>query len=86
VSIVGCKLTNIGEEELEHIGRAHNGTVAMSGRKFEGVIDDVCGLNWGNLVEDDLVNVAWAYYYFSVQFRERLEIARARRSVLRGLF
>jgi hypothetical protein len=48
----------------------------MSSRKFEGVIDDICALNWGNLVEDDLVGVAWAYYYFSVQFRECLEIAR----------
>ena len=48
----------------------------MSSQKFEGVIDDLCGLNWRNLVEDDLVSVAWVYYYFSVQFRECLEIAR----------
>ena len=48
----------------------------MSSQKFEGVIDDICGLNWRNLVEDDLVSVAWVYYYFSVQFRECLEIAR----------
>ena len=48
----------------------------MSSQKFEGVIDDICGLNWRNLVEDDLVSVAWVYYYFSVQFRESLEIAR----------
>jgi hypothetical protein len=43
---------------------------------FEDVIDDICGLNWVKLVEVDLVSVAWAYYYFSVQFRECLEIAR----------
>lgn len=43
---------------------------------FQDVIDDICALNWGNLVEDDLVNVAWVYYYFSIQFRESLEIAR----------
>jgi hypothetical protein len=48
---------------------------ARSGLAFEGVIDDICGLNWVDLVEDDLVSVAWAYYYFSVQFRECLEIA-----------
>ena len=42
----------------------------MSSQKFEGVIDDICGLNWRNLVEDDLVSVAWVYDYFSVQFRE----------------
>jgi hypothetical protein len=49
---------------------------ARSESAFEGVIDDICGLNWVHLVEDDLVSVAWAYYYFSVQFRECLEIAR----------
>ena len=43
---------------------------------FQDVINDICALNWGNLVEDDLVNVAWVYYYFSIQFRESLEIAR----------
>ena len=49
---------------------------AQSGLAFEGVIEDICGLNWVNLAEDDLVSVAWVYYYFSVQFRECLEIAR----------
>jgi hypothetical protein len=49
---------------------------ANSASQFEGVIDDICGLNWPNLGENDLVSVAWAYYYFSVQFRECLEIAR----------
>ena len=43
---------------------------------FRDVIDNICALNWGNLVENDLVNVAWVYYYFSIQFRESLEIAR----------
>lgn len=43
---------------------------------FERVIDDICGLNWTRLSEEDLVGVAWAYYYFSMQFRECLEIAR----------
>jgi hypothetical protein len=47
-----------------------------SGSAFQGVIDDICALNWDNLVEDDLVSVAWVYYYFSIQFRESLEIAR----------
>jgi hypothetical protein len=49
----------------------------MSDQKtFEDVIDEICDLNWVKLVEEDLVSVAWAYYYFSVQFRESLEIAR----------
>lgn len=43
---------------------------------YEGVIDGICNLNWVGLDEDDLISVAWAYYHFSVQFRECLEIAR----------
>jgi hypothetical protein len=44
---------------------------------YQREIDDICGLNWEALTRDDLTNVAWAYYYFSVQFRENLEITRA---------
>ena len=33
-------------------------------------------LDWGKLTEEDLIGVAWVYYYFSIQFRESLEIAR----------
>ena len=43
---------------------------------FERIIDDICNLNWSNVGEEDLVAIAWAYYFFSVQFRECLEIAR----------
>jgi hypothetical protein len=43
---------------------------------YEQVIDDICDLNWINLTQEDLVNVAWVYYYFSIQFREGLEVAR----------
>jgi hypothetical protein len=43
---------------------------------YERVIDEICGLNWPSLTRDDLIGVAWVYYYFSVQFREGLEIAR----------
>jgi hypothetical protein len=42
---------------------------------YEGVIDEICGLQWKSLTIEDLTDVAWAYYYFSVQFRENLEIA-----------
>jgi len=41
----------------------------------ERVIDEICGLRWKVLTIDDLTDVARAYYYFSVQFRENLEIA-----------
>lgn len=43
---------------------------------YEGVIADICDLSWTSLTLDELTSVAWAYYYFSVQFRESLEIAR----------
>ena len=47
------------------------------GFSYEQVIDDICDLKWSHLDREDLVNVAWVYYYFSVQFRENLEIARS---------
>jgi hypothetical protein len=43
------------------------------------VIDEICSLNWRNLSADDMTAVAWAYYYFSIQFRENLRIACASR-------
>ena len=43
---------------------------------YEQIIDEICNLNWVTLTGEDLVRVAWAYYHFSVQFRECLEIAR----------
>ena len=43
---------------------------------YERVIDEICNLSWATLNEEDLIRVAWAYYHFSVQFRECLEIAR----------
>jgi hypothetical protein len=42
---------------------------------YEIVIDEICRLSWEKLTKDQLVDVAWAYYYFSIQFRENLEIA-----------
>jgi hypothetical protein len=44
--------------------------------RYERTIEDICSLNWSELTRSDLVSVAWAYYYFSVQFRENLELAR----------
>jgi hypothetical protein len=43
---------------------------------YQELITDICNLNWRGLTRDDLINIAWAYFYFSVQFRENLEIAR----------
>ena len=44
---------------------------------YERVVDDICQLRWTRLTVGDLIDVAWAYYYFSIQFRENLEIAIA---------
>jgi hypothetical protein len=52
------------------------GVTMMEGPKFERVISEISGLNWARLTEHDLADVARAYYYFSIQFRESLEIAR----------
>jgi len=45
---------------------------------FESVIDSICRMAWAELDNDEIMRVAKAYYYFSIQFRENLEIARAR--------
>src|SRR5580693_7356711 len=52
---------------------AHTETPALA---YEQVIGEICNLSWTTLSEEDLIRVAWAYYHFSVQFRECLEIAR----------
>jgi hypothetical protein len=41
----------------------------------EALVNEICSLNWRDLTESDLTAIAWAYYFFSVQFRENLEIA-----------
>jgi hypothetical protein len=48
----------------------------LDGFAYERVIDEICNLDWASLTQEDLINVAWVYYYFSIQFRESLEIAR----------
>lgn len=45
---------------------------------FHSVIDAVCRMAWADLDSDEVMRVATAYYFFSVQFRENLEIARER--------
>jgi len=52
---------------------------AMTGARFvfESVIDGICRMAWDELDSDEVMRVAKAYYYFSIQFRENLEIARA---------
>jgi hypothetical protein len=45
---------------------------------FHSVIDGICRMAWDELDSDEVMRVAKAYYYFSIQFRENLEIALAR--------
>jgi hypothetical protein len=40
---------------------------------YQPVIDEICDLQWSVLGREQLSAVAWAYYYFSIQFRENLE-------------
>jgi hypothetical protein len=44
--------------------------------EFQKVVDGICGLRWEAIDAESLTYVAWAYYYFSIQFRENLEVAR----------
>jgi hypothetical protein len=44
-------------------------------RTYETVIDKICAMPWDWLTSEEVLQVAKAYYYFSVQFRENLEIA-----------
>ncbi len=44
--------------------------------EFDRVVNEIYHLKWQELTEDELLDAAWAYYFFSVQFRENLQIAR----------
>jgi hypothetical protein len=44
---------------------------------FRKIIDEIFEMAWNELDSDEVMRVAKAYYYFSIQFRENLEIACA---------
>src|SRR5579863_4331073 len=44
---------------------------------FDNVIDEICLMPWEMITTQQITSVARAYYYFSIQFRENLEIARS---------
>ncbi len=46
-------------------------------QRYELVVENIANLAWPSLSREELAAVAWGYYYFSVQFRESLEIACA---------
>lgn len=47
----------------------------MNIARFREVISEIATFRWTSLTAEELTAAAWAYYYFSVQFRENLEIA-----------
>ena len=49
--------------------------VRPESRECATVIDEMCALSWSDLGKNALTDVAWVYHYFSIQFRENLEIA-----------
>jgi len=44
-------------------------------QRYRLVVDEIAGLAWPSLTQDDLIRAAWGYYFFSVQFRESLDLA-----------
>lgn len=42
---------------------------------YLAIVDRICDMQWSILTEDEILRVAQAYHYFSVQFRENLDIA-----------
>jgi hypothetical protein len=48
---------------------------ALKSRAYERVVAEIGALDWEGRSEQEMVTAAWAYYYFSIQFRENLEIA-----------
>ena len=47
----------------------------ISSQRYLHIVEDICSLRWASLTRNQLIAVAWAYYFFSVQFRENLEMA-----------
>jgi hypothetical protein len=43
---------------------------------YRAMIQEICDLGWSTLGRDGVIDAAWAYYFFSVQFQENLEVAR----------
>jgi hypothetical protein len=75
---VNINLSKAGEEAM-------SGSTVVSFRRqagarprfvFHSVIDGICRMGWDELNSDEVMRVATAYYFFSVQFRENLEVAR----------
>jgi hypothetical protein len=49
---------------------------AVMSLEYRRVVDEISDWDWAALTSEDMVAAACAYYYFSIQFRESLEVAR----------
>ena len=49
--------------------------MAVIGPNTDQAVANIVNRDWRNLSEAEMVSATWAYYFFSVQFRENLEIA-----------
>jgi hypothetical protein len=59
-------------------GELRNNKLLLDGHPdflYKRAIEEICNLNWHLLKREDLISIAMIYYYFSIQFRENLEIA-----------
>jgi hypothetical protein len=52
-------------------------TQSLRPYEFPRVIAEISGFNWADLTQEQSIHAAWAYYFFSIQFRENLQIACA---------
>ena len=50
---------------------------ALVSLEYRRIVDEICAWDWARLTSDEMVAAAVAYYYFSIQFRESLEVARS---------
>jgi hypothetical protein len=53
----------------------HRQAMAAGSISYLSIVDDICCLPWEKIDSSEILQVAHAYYYFSIQFRENLEIA-----------
>ena len=48
---------------------------AIAACSYNMVVNEIVALNWKTLSREEMKDVAWAYYFFSIQFRESLKAA-----------
>jgi len=44
----------------------------IEGLSYKNIVQEIDGLGWENLNPDEVVRAVWAYYFFSIQFRENM--------------